>query len=291
MVKIRSEKISLFLLSVPGIALLAIFVLGSFGWAICISFTDQTLLGEASLHTQFIGLKNWGKLFTDPLFRNSLSFTFIFTMGSAVIGQSLLGLALATLLQQKFLGKNILFVTVFIAWVIPEMVAAYMWNSLFSYQYGFLNSILQAMGFASRSWLFDSPLISVIIANIWRGTAFSLMLMSAAIETIPRDYYEAAKMDGASNWQEFRWITLPLITFAIILNILLVIIQTIPVFTLVFALTGGGPSFKTELASIYIYRTSFRYLELASGCAASLFLTIICVLFTSLYFRLQRRTS
>jgi len=206
------------------------FLLVAVGWAIYASFTDIMLLGPTAKSPQFIGLRNYERLFKDPLFFNSLIKSVIYT-ASVVAGQCVLGLFLAVLMSQKGVKiKSAVAVAVTLCWIIPDIVKVYTWG-VFAHYEGTLNSILRLAGVSSVRWFSEKPLEVCIIGNIWGGTAFSMILFLSALETIPPQIYEAADIDGSSSWQKFRYITLPLAAPVILVDLLLITIWTFGYFT------------------------------------------------------------
>jgi multiple sugar transport system permease protein len=206
-------------------------------------------------------------------------------VGSAVIGQNLLGLLLALLMKDRSRVIRSVVGTVIIgAWVVPEIVAAFIWYAFLGQQ-GTLNAIFGAVGLGKEDWLYNTPMLAVILANIWRGTAFSMLVYSAALSDVPPDLLEAAAVDGASPLRQLRHITLPLIKRSVMTNLMLITLQTLAVFTLVFALTGGGPGNKSQTLPIYMYQQAFKFYQLGFGTAAALLLLAVGAVFSLVYVR------
>jgi len=276
----------------PAMALLLLLIV-AIGWALYVSFTDFALVGRAARDPQWIGLRNYLRLFRDPFFLHSLDISVKFTVGSAIIGQCLLGLLLAVLLKRKDINagiKTAVAAAVTLCWVIPDIVVVYVWGA-FTAPSGMLNTILGIFGLPPKRWLSEFPLETVIIANIWRGTAFSMILFSSALETVPPVYYEAADVDGASPWQRFRYITLPLITPTILIDLILITLWTFGYFTLIFGLTGGGPGRATEVMPVFIYNQSFRFYKIGYGAALSFVMMLIVGCMCLIYFVLLRKAE
>jgi multiple sugar transport system permease protein len=272
----------------PAVALLVLFLAGPIVWCVYAAFTDQALTGIGATGSKFVGLANFRQMFADPIFRKSLIYTVIFVAGSAVIGQNVLGMFLAIVMR----GRNRVFRaiiggTVMTGWIIPEIVAAFLWNAFLG-QGGGADSILKSVGLPHPDFLFTYPLLSIIIANVWRGTAFSMLVFSAAISEVPTDLLEAAAVDGAGPSQRLRRITLPLMKRSIMTNLMLVTLQTLSVFTLVFAMTGGGPGDASETLPIYMYQEAFKFYQLGFGAAVALILLLVGALFSLIYVRALR---
>jgi len=265
-----------------------IFLLVAVGWAFYASFTDIMLIGPAAKSPQVIGLRNYERLFRDPLFYNSLVKSAIYT-GSVVASQCALGLFLAVLMHHKGVKiKSAVAAAVTMSWIIPDIVKVYTWGAFVHYE-GTLNSILRVVGVPSVRWLSEKPLGVSIIGNVWGGTAFSMILFLSALETVPPQFYEAAEVDGASSWQKFIAITLPLTAPVILIDLFLITIWTFGYFTFVFGLTGGGPGHATEIAPVFIYNESFRLYKIGYGAAISFIMTAMVAMACIGYLILLRR--
>ncbi|WP_326639508.1 sugar ABC transporter permease [Nonomuraea fuscirosea] len=266
----------------PALVLLAIFLAGPILWSVYIAFTNETLTGSASVNSQFVGVANFVKLFGDPNFINSFLLTFVFVIGSAVIGQNTLGLIIALLMRGRGrVTRSVVNGVVIAAWVMPEVVAAACWFSFLAEE-GTLNTVLGV----SQEWLYTAPMLAVILANVWRGTAFSMLVYSAALSEVPADLVEAAAVDGASPARRLLHITLPLIRRSIMANLMLITLQTLASFGLIYALTGGGPGTASQTTPLYMYEQAFRYFEIGYGSAIALVMLVIGALFSLVYLRL-----
>ncbi len=280
----RLAELSLLLLMLPAMVLVIAFVIVPAAWAIYISFTNQSLVGPNARNFSFIGFANYTRLFADGDFWNSLKISFLFVFGSAFVGQFIIGFSLAILLKYSGLfSRGLIGGSVLLAWVIPEIVAVYIWASILNYNSGTLNQILLTFGLEKHRWLIDSSLFSIIIVNVWRGTAFTMLLFSSALEAIPASLYDAAAVDGASRWDRFRYITLPLVRYTILLDFILITMGTFSVFGIVFAMTGGGPLGSSEIIGVYIYRNAFEYREIGYGSAASVIMLLINLVLAMIY--------
>ncbi|MEV0621031.1 sugar ABC transporter permease [Nonomuraea sp. NPDC050404] len=266
----------------PSLVLLALFMVGPILWSVYIAFTNETLTGSASVNSEFVGLANFTKMFDDPNFINSFVLTFVFVIGSAVIGQNTLGLIIALLQRGRArVTRSVVNGVVIAAWVMPEVVAAACWFSFLADE-GTLNTVLGI----SQEWLYTAPMVAVILANVWRGTAFSMLVYSAALSEVPADLVEAASVDGASPLRRLIHITLPLIRRSIMANLMLITLQTLASFGLIYALTGGGPGTASQTTSLYMYEQAFRYFEIGYGSAIALVMLVIGALFSLIYLRL-----
>jgi multiple sugar transport system permease protein len=269
----------------PALVLLLVFFAGPMLWSVYTAFTNTALTGSSTV--DFVGLENFTRLVHDPQFLHSLVLTLVFVVGSAVIGQNTLGLLIALLLRgrSRWAGGLVNGLVV-AAWAVPETVAAFCWYA-FLYRTGTLNALLGHLGI-QQNWLYTTPMLAVILANVWRGTAFSMLVYSAALSDVPPELIEAAAMDGASAWQRLRRVTLPLIRRAIVSNLMLITLQTLAAFGLIFVMTGGGPGTASQTTPLYMYQQSFKFYQLGYGTAMALVLLLIGGLFSAIYLKLIR---
>jgi multiple sugar transport system permease protein len=273
---------------VPAFVVLAVFMLGPSLYALYTAFTDMALTGPGAAHPSWIGTTNFSQIFQDPDFFNSLRVSITYLAASAIIGQAGLGLLLALLMQGRMaVFKAAIGAVIIAAWVIPDVVAGFLWSA-FLHQDGFLNSISALFGLPQRAWLNDTPMASIIVANVWRGTAFSMLIFTAALAGIPRELYEAASIDGAGILARLRSITLPLLTAAIATDLLLITLQTLSDFTLVWVLTAGGPGYQTQLMTIYMYQQAFKFYQIGYGTAVSLLILAVGAILSLVYIRVLR---
>lgn len=275
-----SGKVGLAFLT-PALFFVAIFLILPFFWIFYLSFTNRTLTGITAANPEFVGLENYRRLFDlDQWMRygqfgNALKITFQFVIGSALLGQAVVGLTVAwAFYRRKGLLREVVFTLAVLAWIIPEVVVAFAWSAFLDVDRGTFNAILSAVGLGKPDWLFDYPLLTIIIFNTWRGSAFSILLFSSALETIPPSYVETADVVGASAWRKFRDIIFPLMRGHILTDLILITLWTFNVFT-PFLLTGGGPTYRTELVSIYTYRTAFKFFEFGRGGAIAVVMMLI----------------
>ncbi|MEV6851780.1 sugar ABC transporter permease [Actinoplanes sp. NPDC051411] len=267
----------------PALLLLGVFFAGPLLWSVYSAFTNVALTGSSTI--DFIGLANFRTMLHDSQFWNSLWLTLVFVVGSAVIGQNTLGLLIALLLRGRGkVARAVVSSLVVAAWTVPETVAGFCWYS-FLHQEGTLNAILHRVGF-SQNWLYTTPMLAVILANVWRGTAFSMLVYQAALNDVPPELHEAAAVDGATGWQRLRRVTLPLIRRSIVTNLMLITLQTLAAFGLIYVMTKGGPGSKSSTTPIYMYQESFQFYKLGYGTAMALVLLVIGAIFSLIYVRL-----
>jgi multiple sugar transport system permease protein len=284
----RAER-QLLIILLPSLVLLLAFVIYPALYSVYLSFTNEALTGAAALRPRFVGLRNYARLFNDAKFWNSLLVTFFFVIGSAVIGQFVLGLVSAMALRREIRFRQIFSSIILLPNAAPEVVAGFMWISMLAGgEHATLSRIVSFFGIAPADWLNTFPLAMIIIVNTWRGIATAMILLTAGLSTIPNEIYEAARMDGATPSQMFRRITLPLMMPTILLYMLISAVSTIAVFGLVYALTRGGPGGATELVSIYIYNQSFTAFQLGYGAAVAVVALIISLILGIGYVRAMK---
>jgi multiple sugar transport system permease protein len=282
---LRSARLPMLGAMLPAIALIAALVYFT-AWAVTYSFTNLELTGFNSINWKWIGFDNYIRLFTRNGFLGSLWVTVVFTFFSALVGQSVFGFALAASMRRiQGWGRTTVEVTIMLGWLLPDIVAAFLWQATTSTN-GFLNTlIVEPLGFPAYNFLASNALAVVIIANIWKGTAWSYLLFSAALDSISREILEAARVDGATGLQRIWLVTLPIIRPHIATNMLFITIWTFTYFPLIYALTGGGPGSATEVLSIFMYHQSFGVGKLGYGAAISVAMVIIVGALSIFYLR------
>jgi multiple sugar transport system permease protein len=222
------------------------------------------------LQPVFSGLDNYVRMAGDGRFWQTFWTTTVFTT-TAVILELLLGLGIALVLNQKFRGRSLVRTAAIIPWALPTALIALAWAWIFNDQFGVVNDILLRLGLIKTgiNWLGEPTLamIAVIFADVWKTTPFISILLLAGLQSISPDLYEAHAIDGATPWQSFRKITLPLLMPQILIALLFRFAQSFGVFDLIAVMTGGGPGGATEVVSLYIYSTVMRYLDFGYGAA------------------------
>jgi multiple sugar transport system permease protein len=271
----------------PALLLLLLFV-GPIVWCVYSAFTNAALTGAGAGSVEFVGLDNFRRMLTDPEIGKAIWLTVVFVLGSAVIGQNTMGLFIALLMSgRNRVVRAVVGTVVVAAWVLPEIVAAFIWVAFLGRD-GSLNAALNALGLPGQNWLFSVPILAVILANIWRGTAFSMLVYSAALSDVPPELTEAAEMDGAGGWRRLVYVTLPLIKHSIMTNLMLITLQTLAVFTLIFVMTGGGPGTKSQTLPLLMYQQAFKFSDIAYGTAIALVLLLVGAVFSLFYIRVLR---
>lgn len=270
----------------PAVVLLLLFLAGPIAYCVLIAFTDLQLTGQAE--SSFVGFDNFTRAFGDEAFLNAVWLTLVFTVLSSLIGQNTLGLALAALMRRA--SKPVRTLTggiVVTAWVLPEVVAGFLLYAFFRRE-GTLNAVLDWLHLPSQNWPYTLPILAVSFANVWRGTAFSMLVYSAALNEIPQEITEAAEVDGAGGWRRMWHITLPMIRRSIGTNLMLNTLQTLSVFGLIWVMTRGGPGGRSQTLPLFMYEQAFQNSLIGYGTAVALLLLLVGSLFSLLYLRLLR---
>src|SRR5438309_3091855 len=280
----RFQWSSLLMLA-PGLALLAGLFLGPVLYAVYIGFTNLALVGSRSRDYSFTGLENVTRMLGDYVFIKSSWLTILFVVGSAIVGQSVLGMLLAILLRNAVVPiRAVVGSVVIVAWVLPELTVALIWYACS--QAGGTLSIL--LGHTSSNYLVLVPMLIGSVANLWRSVAFSMLVFSAGLRNLPAEVLEAAEVEGASVWRRYRQVILPLLRPTILTNLLLVTILNLSEFTLIYAMTQGGPGTETMTLPLYVYQEAFVFHQLGYGTAISLVLVLIGAVFSLLFVRAAR---
>jgi multiple sugar transport system permease protein len=277
----------------PALVLLAGFTIWPAVWAVYQSFTNKALTGFEARSPRFVGLENYTRLLGDPDFHSSMLRTFAFVLLSAVLGQTIFAFAIAYLMADRprwRLGFTPLFAAVFLLpLAVPEAVAALLWASTANgTSEGLLNRGLGLVGLGPVEWLQDHAFETVVVVNIWRGIPFAMVLFAAAIESVPRTVLEASLIDGASAWQQFRQVVVPILRPQILTFLMLTTITTFGIFGLVFFLTRGGPGNVTEIIGIYIFQRAFQFFQIGLGSAAGVLLLLVLLVLGAYYVWLMR---
>jgi multiple sugar transport system permease protein len=290
-IRSREQKTALILL-IPAMLLLLLV----FGYPIIRAFWLSLFTENLGTQLQpvFSGLDNYGRMAGDGRFWQSFLVTTIFTSASVIL-ELLFGLIIALVLNQQFFGRGVVRTTAILPWALPTALIGLAWAWIFNDQYGVANDILLRLGLIKTgiNWLGDPTLamVAAIVADVWKTTPFISILLLAGLQSISADLYEAHSIDGATPWQSFRQITLPLLIPQILIAILFRFAQAFGIFDLIAVMTGGGPGGATEVVSLYIYSTIMRYLDFGYGAAlvvVTFLLLVFVVLIANLLLRISR---
>ncbi len=275
-----------YLLIAPTLAVLLALSIYPLFYSVKVSL--QTGSGEAVRW----GVANFARLASDTFFLSALAHTFIYA-AIALTFEFLLGLGLAVLLDRPLRGRSLFRSALLIPMMLPPVVVGVVWRLMLNPDFGAVNGTLKGAGVntAALTWT-ASPLLafaSVIAVDIWQWTPFMFLVLLAGLQAIPQEPYEAALIDGSSAWQTFRHVTLPLLKPAILIALLLRTMDLLRVFDQIFILTQGGPGFSTEMVSLYIYRTAFRFFDFGYAAAMSFVLLLLTNIISISYIRLLQK--
>lgn len=246
------------------IALILVYpVLQSF----VMSFQQAGFAGE---ETTWVGLRHYAAMFESGRFWNALTVTVVFTIITIPV-ELAVGLGLAILMNESFHGKGFARLAVLFPWAFPTALNALMWRWMYNADYGLFNDVALKAGMVAEpiNWL-GSPtlaMLSMAVVSIWKTSSFMALIILAGLQAIPRDLFEAGRMDGMNRWQEFTQITLPLLRGSILVALVIRSMDALRTFELPFNLTDGGPVSATETLSLYAYKTIFEFVEFNSGAA------------------------
>ncbi len=279
-----SRRLTPYLFMAPAVLVLGVALLYPIGYMIYASFLDwnpSQRIGQA----EFVGLRNYTWLWSDGAFRESLAVTLKFAF-FVVSLEMIIGVGLALLLDRNIRGMTALRTIFILPMMIAPIVVGLVWRYMYHPTVGIFNKTLNALGLESVPWLSDSfwALTSIIIADIWQWTPFIFILSLAALQSLPRSALEAARIDGASGWDQIWHIKLPLMMPVLIVTCLLRLIDAFKVLEVVLVMTNGGPGLSTEIMALRISRTASEFRELGVAAAMSNYLLIFLMVLTVIMF-------
>jgi ABC-type sugar transport system permease subunit len=270
----------------PNVVVFTVFMFVPILLAFYISLNEWTLIG----YPTFVGLGNYLDMLEDSEFLRAFYNTGVYTLGTVPTSIAL-GLAVAVGLNLKLPGRTLLrsifFVPVIISLVAVALIAGWIFND----NYGIINAALNAVGIGSVPWLSSSKwaMTSLIIATLWIRLGFNMVVYLAALQSIPTELYDAARVDGASGWRRFRHITWPLLGPTTFLLVIINIIYSLHVFDLIYVMTGGGPGFSTTVLVQYIYQMAFTEGQMGYASAIGVVLYLLLLVFTVFQWRVTRQ--
>jgi len=272
------NRLTPYLFLAPAVVIMALALLYPLGYMVYGSFRDwdpSQALGEST----FVGLANYVTLWNDPNFRESVGVTLKFAV-SVVSVEMVIGVGLALLLDRKLRGMSILRTLFILPMMIAPVVVGLIWRYMYHPSVGIFNNTLKSLGLESVDWLGQHALLSIIIADIWQWTPFIFILSLAALQSLPRSALEAARIDGATGWQQIIHIKLPLMMPVLIVTGLLRLIDAFKVLEVILVMTEGGPGLSTEILALRISRTATEFRELGVAAAMSGYLLLMLMTLT-----------
>lgn len=288
----QSDKFFAWMLLFPAGLVLLTIRLWPMLQGIGLSFTNRRLLNDRPM--SFIGLENYMRLFTDKAYWSSASFTIIYTLGTVVLSY-LIGMVVALLMNMHIKGRGIFRTFLMIPWVIPAVVAAYIWRYALNDQVGIINLLLQTLGLASKPIAFLSTpwaaRLSVIVVNAWKNYPFMALVLLAGLQNVSEDIKEAARIDGANIRQVFRHVTWPQLRGVTAMCTTLMFIWTFNSFDSVFLLTSGGPNEATYVLSIHAYYAAFSRMTMGYASSMATLMLVFMLIVTTIYIKLLKSNS
>lgn len=281
-----ANRMTPYMFMAPAAIIMAIALIYPLGYMMWGSFRDwnpSQTIGEA----EFVGLKNYITLWNDPNFRESLGVTLKFAF-FVVSFEMVIGVGLALLLDRNIRGMSVLRTLFILPMMIAPVVVGLMWRYMYHPTVGTFNRFLDGIGLPTIDWLGQYALGSVIIADIWQWTPFIFILSLAALQSLPRSALEAARIDGATPWQQIIHIKLPLMLPVLIVTGLLRLIDAFKVLEVILVMTQGGPGLSTEILALRISRTATEFRELGVAAAMSNYLLILLLILTLGMFAFNR---
>jgi multiple sugar transport system permease protein len=287
----RAESRTGWAFVLPGLLLITIFfaipVLGAFA----LSFTDFDIysIGEPG-STRFVGLQNYIDLVQAPLFRTALTNTFYFVIVGGPLNAAI-SLAAALLVNAKAVRFKPFFRSaLFAPWVTTLVAVALVWRYIYHPQYGILNALLGTVGIGPIDWLGSTTwsMPSIILLSVWKNFGYNMLIFLAGLQSIPEELYEAARLDGASVWQQFRHITLPMLGPTFVFVGIVTMIASFQIFSEPYVMTQGGPLKSTLTLVLYMYEEGFRWWRLGLAAAIAVILFLLTLAGTMIQFRLRK---
>lgn len=280
------ENLRVYLPILPVMALVGVFILYPIAQAIYSSFFEKDLLRPAE--AEFIGLGNYMEIWTNPDIHQVLWNTFVWvTVGSAAA--IILGFVMGWLLYEKLPYVSVVSAIVLIPWVLPRVVGASIWQFMFGGSQGIINELLVQLGFIDEYIVMlgstELSLWPPIIGMIWRLAPLFALLTLTSFQGIDEHLYEAARMDGATPWEQFRYITLPMMRYNLAIGFLLMLIYNIRNFSMVWVMTKGGPGVSSSTLPVMIYRTAFIDFNVGFASALSMLLFVVLLVFSYYYIK------
>lgn len=286
------RKIEPYVFLFPLLLIILVFLLVPIVKAAIMSFQYYYIAKPSSAGNYFVGLKNYKAVLSDENFFNSVKVTIIYIFVT-VLGRYAIGFVTALLLNVKFLGRGLARALIIIPWAVPEVVACLVWILMYDRDYGIINFLLNNAGILSQNigYLQDVSvaLPAAMVVNIWKGFPFVAIMLLAGMQSVSADLYEAADIDGATWLQKVRYVTIPGIKSVSTIVFLLLVIWTIKDYAIAYVLAKGGPSRATEILTIYVQQTGFKYFDFGKAAAAGMLMLLVSLIFTYFYFKAVNR--
>jgi multiple sugar transport system permease protein len=274
----------------PGLSIIAIVIGLPLAYALLLTVSSFTLLHPR--FTPLVGLENFRRVMGDEYFWHSAWLTIKYSI-LTVAGEFLLGLAIALLLNRVVRLKAIYFAILTIPMAMSPVSVALIWHMLLQPNLGIVNQLLESFGYPGVDWLGDSGLAfwTVVFIDIWQQVSFVILILAAGLASLPKEPYEAASVDGATDRQQFYYLTLPMLRPVAAIAVVIQLINEFRTYDLVYVLTKGGPGISTDLLSYFAYKRAFLGLSINEGAAASFVLLLMVLFLTVIFFRIVTRRA
>jgi multiple sugar transport system permease protein len=288
----RSEHWAAAVFVAPVVLIILVFLTVPIIKALTMSFQYWYMSKPSPKGNYFVAFDNYTAVFKDRYFLNSVRTTIIYILVTVIL-RYFLGFGAALLLNQQFRGRGIARSLLIIPWAIPEVVACLIWILMYDRDYGIINHLLRNIGLlkVNIGYLQDPAvaLPAAMAVNIWKGFPFVAIMLLAGFQSISKELYEAASIDGANAWQKLQRITIPGVKPISKVVFLLLVIWTVKDYAIAFCLAHGGPSRATEILTIYVQQTAFKYFDFGRASAAGVIMLIVSIIFTFFYFEIADR--
>ncbi|MCE2472339.1 MAG: sugar ABC transporter permease [Anaerolineae bacterium] len=277
-------------LALPAFVFIIVGIIYPTGYLLYNSTTAWSLT-RLDLGQTFIGVDNYSKLLADPRFYSSLRITAIFTIATTSI-QTVLGVTLALLLNRNIRGEGLVRTLLLIPWLVAPFISGFNFRFMMAPNIGVIAQIMESLGFDAivQASILGNPrtaLGALILAHVWNGVPGTMLVVTGGLKTIPEELYLAARVDGADRRQILRYITLPLLSYAILISAFLTTLFIFKAFEMIFIMTGGGPGDSTEVLAVYQYWVGIRSLKIGYGSSIAMVQLLVAFIVSIIYARLM----
>jgi multiple sugar transport system permease protein len=287
----RRRRLGEYLFVLPALIFVALVVGYPLLYNLSLSVHDVRIGNVVYGGAPYVGLDNFREVLGDGEVWHSLLVTFVYT-GASIAISFVVGFALAAFFRRGFPGSRVMQALLLLGWVLPTVATGTVWRWILEGDYGVVNSALTAAAVIDHPifWLAESgtAMLGVVFATVWVTAPFMMMLLLAGLHGIPDDIYEAARIDGAGRWQQFRYLTFPIMRPVSLTVLLLACILTFKTFDNVYVMTRGGPGEATNMLAIHSYQEAFEFFHFGQGAVATILLLIVTLLLSAVYFLLSR---
>ncbi|PAD15319.1 carbohydrate ABC transporter permease [Shouchella clausii] len=289
--RLQKDAVGKYMFVLPGLLFLAVFMLFPIGYNVYLTFHNVTVFNIMSGY-EFTWLDNYKAVLTDTVFLQSVKNSIVFTT-LCLLFQFVIGLALALFFNKTFPGRGLFRALLLMAWMIPLVITGTLFQWMFAGEYGIINHFLLWANIVEEPiyWVSNeqTALYSTIIANIWIGIPFNMVILLAGLQSLPTDIYEAARVDGASKWRQFFAITLPLLKPTLFILVMLGIIYTFKVFDIILIMTKGGPLYASTVMPFYAYEQAFINYNFSIGATITTVMLALLIVVSLIYLRIARK--